>query len=272
MLKTFAMKQLLELRYDGTFEGLLSCVFECYREQLVPDTIACKANAVGTLFNTHLVLDITTNQQHAARVQQGIIERAGSDTYKQLFKVFLSEVTDREMVIYLYLRDLFNGKKLIAQQLHKDHVWRVKELNKVVNREVHRMHAFVRFQETSEDLFFAAIEPDFDVLPLIGSHFVSRYTNMQWIIYDTQRKYGIHYHKGRLENVTLSFAEAVSPGRLPEQILAEDEKAFQRLWKDYFHATEIKERRNIKLHLKHVPRRYWKYLPEKMGNSVATVS
>ena len=42
-----------------------------------------------------------------------------------------------------------------------------------------------------------------------------------------------------------------------------DEAAYQTMWKAYFQAVTIPERRNLKLHLRHVPKRYWPYLTEK---------
>ena len=41
------------------------------------------------------------------------------------------------------------------------------------------------------------------------------------------------------------------------------ETDYQELWKAYFKSVDIPERRNLKLHLQHVPKRYWKYLVEK---------
>ncbi|RYE25413.1 MAG: DUF4130 domain-containing protein, partial [Sphingobacteriales bacterium] len=38
---------------------------------------------------------------------------------------------------------------------------------------------------------------------------------------------------------------------------------YQLLWKSYFNNSNIKERKNMKLHIQHIPRRYWKYLTEK---------
>ncbi|HCV81945.1 MAG TPA: DNA metabolism protein, partial [Zunongwangia profunda] len=46
-------------------------------------------------------------------------------------------------------------------------------------------------------------------------------------------------------------------------VLHENEISFQKLWKSYFESTNIKSRKNTKLHLQHVPKRYWKYLTEK---------
>ncbi len=47
-------------------------------------------------------------------------------------------------------------------------------------------------------------------------------------------------------------------------VLDEQEKLYATLWKDYFKNTNIKERKNLKLHIQHVPKRYWRYLTEKM--------
>ncbi|MGY0039832.1 DUF4130 domain-containing protein [Pedobacter sp. NJ-S-72] len=46
-------------------------------------------------------------------------------------------------------------------------------------------------------------------------------------------------------------------------ILSEKEGFYAVLWKDYFKSTNIAARKNTKLHIQHVPKRYWKYLTEK---------
>jgi len=42
-----------------------------------------------------------------------------------------------------------------------------------------------------------------------------------------------------------------------------DDVACRQLWKTDFTAGNITARRNPKLHLRNLPRRYWQYLPEK---------
>jgi probable DNA metabolism protein len=44
----------------------------------------------------------------------------------------------------------------------------------------------------------------------------------------------------------------------------EDEEIYQHLWKNYFHSVNIPARKNTKLHLRHIPKRYWKHLTEKI--------
>jgi probable DNA metabolism protein len=64
---------------------------------------------------------------------------------------------------------------------------------KKVWREKHRMEAFVRFQRTADGLYYAIIEPDYNVLPLIAEHFQTRYADQRWMIYDARRRYGMYY-------------------------------------------------------------------------------
>ena len=50
-----------------------------------------------------------------------------------------------------------------------------------------------------------------------------------------------------------------------DDVLSENDKIFQNLWRTYFKAICIKERMNPKKQLSDMPRRYWKYMTEKSG-------
>jgi probable DNA metabolism protein len=52
-------------------------------------------------------------------------------------------------------------------------------------------------------------------------------------------------------------------GKLNDEVLSEDDKLFQDLWRTYFKAICIRERMNPKKQLSDMPRRYWKYMTEK---------
>ncbi|MNL65412.1 hypothetical protein D3C87_1897410 [compost metagenome] len=52
---------------------------------------------------------------------------------------------------------------------------------------------------------------------------------------------------------------------LPSDLLDPGEQMYTLLWQDYFKSTNILARKNMRLHVRHVPRRYWKYLSEKQG-------
>ncbi len=84
---------------------------------------------------------------------------------------------------------------------------------------------------------------------------------MHWVIYDHKRRYGIYYNTQQTSFITFSSENPLN--QLPKNILEEKEVDYQQLWKDYFQSVNIPERQNMKLHLRQVPKRYWKYLTEK---------
>ena len=112
--------------------------------------------------------------------------------------------------------------------------------------------------ELNDEIYAAIIEPDFNVLPLIAKHFKNRYADQQFVIYDRSRSYGIFYDLNTVQFIELDLDDAVL-----KEALHDEEMHYDEMWQDYFISTGIKSRINKKLHLRHVPKRYWKYLNEK---------
>jgi hypothetical protein len=46
--------------------------------------------------------------------------------------------------------------------------------------------------------------------------------------------------------------------------LDDEEVLYDQLWKDYFKSVNIQARQNMKLHIQYVPKRYWRYMNEKV--------
>lgn len=240
--------------YDGSFEGFLSIVFECYATKKFPDQICTSASYTPTLLEDKK--EIPTLIAHADRVWAGLQKKTSMATATQVYEIFLSELPKSELLLLRYIQLLLQHGEIIRSNYAHADVLEVKQILKQIHREVHRMHAFVRFKKTTQGLYYAEVDPDFDVLPLIGEHFEKRYADQDWMIYDTRRKYGILYDQKNIS--TVEWGEQVST----PDIIAE-EKGYEVLWKNYFNAVNITERKNTKLHLRHMPKRYWKYLTEK---------
>ncbi len=60
---------------------------------------------------------------------------------------------------------------------------------------------------------------------------------------------------------TVTFS--LTDGRLSDEVLSDDDRLLQEMWRTYFKAICIKERLNPRKQLNDMPRRYWKYLTEK---------
>jgi len=251
----------ITLTYDGTFEGLLSAIFETYRLKINVDRIVPISNYQDSLFAEPV--HVVTNMVWVKRVKKGIQQRCGKAANTLLYRCFLSEQRDIELLILHFVRTAMISQHDVTRNYRDEKILNLHQINKKIGREVHRMHAFVRFQKTKDDIFISIIEPDFNVLPLIGDHFEKRYPAMQWLIYDTKRHYGIYYNKSVLDFITFEAKDHLKLRQLSKDILTTDEPDYQNLWRSYFKSVNIPERNNQKLHVQHVPKRYWKYLVEK---------
>ncbi|PUA28358.1 MAG: hypothetical protein B0W54_18030 [Cellvibrio sp. 79] len=252
--------------YDGSYEGLLSCIFTIFKNRIVPSAIDIEANRQFTLLDA--VTQVATNEEWAARVLKGVDERAGTQASRMLYQLFLSELPLCEMLVYQLVQAIIQkGDASILENFANPYILKAAQIEKMIHREVHRMHAFVRFQKSRDGLFYAAIDPDFNVLPLIGEHFEKRYADQSWLIFDTRRHYGLYYDQNMMDFVSTDDPVfAINANLLQDNSFQDEkEKQYQALWENYFHAVNISERNNTKLHLRHMPRRYWKYLTEKQG-------
>lgn len=256
--------------YDGSYEGLLSCVFAVFKERIEPVLITSEACYQASLLDA--ATQVTTNDAWALRVIEGIDRRTRGRASPLIYAVFLSELPGSEMLVYRVIQAIIRqGDASALENYANPDVLKAAQIEKMIHREVHRMHAFVRFQKRRDGLFCAAIEPDFNVIPLIGDHFERRYADQCWLIFDTRRHYGLYYDKTAMgfiaadDPVISSAGDLISPvgASLDASLTDEKELEYQALWKNYFHAVNISERNNAKLHLRHMPRRYWKYLTEK---------
>ncbi|MGI0105200.1 TIGR03915 family putative DNA repair protein [Salinimicrobium sp. WS361] len=248
--------------YDGTLEGFLCCVFTAYEEKLkVVDIKPPGGQAGQQLFSESR--EVITEPEKAKRVWTSLKKKASPAGLRDLKWAFLSEILGMEMHMFSMIRYILAENVPVDRDFSHPAVLKVAQAAKKVGREKHRMEAFVRFRLTKDEVYFAAIEPDFNVLPLIKSHFKNRYADQKWIIYDLKRNFGIAWDLSEINYITLDLNPAIGISGAPETYFHTSEIAFQQLWNQYFTSTNIKSRANSKLHVQHLPKRYWKYLTEK---------
>ncbi|MBZ9629161.1 TIGR03915 family putative DNA repair protein [Salegentibacter sp. LM13S] len=255
------MQPTTSLIYDGTFNGLLSGIFLSYEEKLQVVAINPPGLANEELFSESL--EVITDKSKADRVWKAFKKIASPRGTNAVYYAYLSEEPGIELEILKYFQHTFHYKKSIDGDFANSHVLKIAQIAKKVSREKHRIEAFVRFQLTKDNIYFAKIEPDFNVLPIIKKHFTTRYSDQEWIIYDVKRKFGLYYNLHKTEIINIDFSENLGSSEENRYFFDGSENDFQKLWKSYFGATTIKSRINTRLHQQHVPRRYWKYLTEK---------
>lgn len=237
----------------------MTAIFEFYEHK--PGKIGLVAVAHFQPVLLDEVVEIVSDEAKAKRVWEGLKKKTGNDGLLRFYKAFLSEDAATFQQLFELACYIFDNPKGADQNFGHPAVLAVTQMERSVNRERHRMKAFIRFQETADGIFYAPIEPDFNVLPLIAQFFKNRYADQRWIIYDLKRHYGLYYDLEKVEEIVMEQAPDL---KVADDLLHDKEQLYGLLWKDYFKSTNIPARKNMKLHLRHVPKRYWKYLTEKL--------
>jgi len=129
---------------------------------------------------------------------------------------------------------------------------RIEKLAKEVRRDVHKMHAFVRFREIEEGegtRFVAWFEPDNHIVRYTAGFFMRRFTTMRWSILTPELC--IHWD-GTTLTESPGATKAEAPGGDP----------VEETWKTYYASIFNPARVKIKAMTKEMPRKYWKNMPE----------
>ncbi|MDA3879735.1 MAG: TIGR03915 family putative DNA repair protein [Prolixibacteraceae bacterium] len=250
------------LIYDGTFEGFLSVVFDCYAHKLDPMDIFAEDKFQSALFCE--VVHVATNVEHSRRVWAGWQKKLSRELNQLPFLAYLSGESGIEMFLLHFARLSFASPVPVEGNYADEKILAVRKASRRVTQEAMRMIEFVRFQLTKDGIYFSGIRPSYDVLPMILKHFKSRFADQQWLIYDMKRDYGFYYNQRTVDEVKLMDKMFnVSDSKVRTDMLEEGEVDYQRLWSNYCRNITIMERVNLKCQKNHMPRRYWKFLPEK---------
>jgi len=253
--------------FDGSLEGLLTAIYNYYDNKAAAVVLIWdKLHQPSMLEET---FEVVNDEAKAKRVWDGLKKKMSAEWQQRFYKAYLSEDPATFQHLFEFARYIFDNPVGAESNFGNKHVMAISKMDRSVNRERHRMKAFIRFQKTADGIYYCPIEPDFNVLPLIIAFFKNRYADQQWIIYDVKRKYGVYYDLQKVEEITYEFVSAVNKSQitLPAEVLDTKEELASLLWKDYFNSTNIPARKNMKLHIQHVPKRYWKYLNEKEGKN-----
>ena len=159
---------------------------------------------------------------------------------------------DRFDLLYRMLWRLREEPALMALASDAD-VVRLNVMVKAVRRDIHKMHAFVRFRRVETDgaeNFIAWYEPDYHTVEAGTPFFARRFATMDWAILTPEC---CAYHEA---NGALRFG----PGA--ERSSAPDDDELEDLWRRYYASTFNPARPKPDMMRREMPVRFWKNLPE----------
>ncbi|MBQ9666955.1 MAG: TIGR03915 family putative DNA repair protein [Bacteroidaceae bacterium] len=259
---------MLVYTFDRTLDGLLSAVFDAFSLRQQPEMLVGKGEPLPLFCEE--VHEVVTSDDRAGRVWAGLEKRLSRQAVKLLMVSYLSELPELDTPLFHYICKVFRqpeGRTSIERNLSDPDVLAVTNIGRKVIYEQHRMLQFLRFQKAKDGTYLGVVSPDHDVLPLTVAHFRDRFGDQPWLIYDAKRRYGFYYDQQEVTRITFQQEDSLpfdlDSGKLRDDLLSENEKVFQELWRTYFKAICIRERMNPRKQLKDMPRRYWKYMTEK---------
>lgn len=253
---------LVIFKYDKTFEGLLTAVFDAYARRTFPDRLLAEEELLPLFYDD--VLTVCTDTEKSDRVWKGLQKRISTLSLTGIVMTWLSELPGSDLLLLRYIRKVFDSPRNIEMNFGDPDILGVSKIWKKVSTERHWVVQFLRFQKAADGTFFAAISPLYNVLPLVLSHLKNRFADQKWLLYDLKREYGYYYDLEETTEVRFEQKDDhLVTGLLSEDIMDKDEKLFQRMWKTYFKSIAIKERLNPKLHRQMMPARFWSQMPEK---------
>ena len=154
----------------------------------------------------------------------------------------------------LWRLTLGGERHLLSMATDRD-VRQMQDWCKAVGRDIHKMHAFVRFRLVSVDAvtgreqFVAWFEPDHRIVRLAAPFFEKRFAGMDWSILTP---YACAHWDGKRLHFTAGVPRSSAP----------DEDALDDLWRTYYRNIFNPARVKISAMQSEMPKKYWKNLPE----------
>lgn len=237
--------------YDGTFEGMLTCIYEGYYS-VEPDGILDSDKYKPTLFDDSCF--IVTDSAKANKVAFSIIDKLSEEFFHKILNAFFSEDYNVATYIYRLVKYAFKSSPEVIMNAANETVANVVGLYTSVVRETHLFVGLVRFSKLKGDIYYCQFAPTYNQVPLLAEHFSERMGSEMWVIHDVKRNIAVFYDK------TEWYINEFYGNENFE--LSEDEELFRNLWKEFHSKIAIKERINPKLQRSFMPKKYWKYLLE----------
>lgn len=248
------------LRYDGSFYNLICVLNPFLRQRLLPDAIERENAQQPSLFSAGEEPETTALTAPEGNIYDPEVFRIRgitSETWQNAWHAFLSEAPNIEINLTRYLLLALEKGGSVNAFHNDDRVRFIQRLSERVCRERHRFMGLLRFRNIGDNLFYASFRSDNFILPVLAPFFVERLSDQQWIIHDRRREIAAVYD---LKTWTLIERAATD---MPPDSLSED--SAQHLWQCFFDSIAVRERLNLALQQKFIPKKYWQDLIEKPG-------
>ena len=239
--------------FDGTKNGLLTCIFESFYDRRIPDDVTTECVQCGLLDE---IVTIKTDNEKAERVYKCLKNCKTKYLVSDFNLTFRSGEKSRFKVLLDYLNVAISNKNIdVSKAFALPEIQAFTDLKNRIYTETHRFKGFLRFMETEKGFYYACYEPDNDITELLVPHFTARLQS-PFIIHDIKRNI-LALCDGKRYKILNGGDNGVTV------FMSESEEIFLDLWQQYYKSINIEERKNLRQMRNYMPERYWKNLSEK---------
>ena len=213
-----------------------------WEARIAPAQLAWDAGAQAALVAAPSLRD-------APRVRTGLA--VPPDFLALAARVLCHRDPGRHGLLYRVLWRIGEGERGLPVHALDADIHALRDMEKAVRRDVHKMKAFVRFRAVPghDDAFCAWFEPGHFIVDRVAPFFVRRFAGMRWSILTPDRSAAWD-----------GQALWLGPGGRRHEVPADD--AGEALWCTYYANIFNPARLNTRMMRQEMPQKYWHLLPE----------
>ncbi|NNJ88460.1 MAG: DUF4130 domain-containing protein [Eudoraea sp.] len=194
------MEQLKDtLFYDGSFNGFLSLLYEVEARNLTIEGIQKKQGQQELLF---IDTSFIPTELKKARSVWNSLRSKNYGALKLLYFAFLSEEQNIEWKLFQFYQQLIGNVCLEKNGMCVSDHAHIEQLANSVEKEKWAIERKLFIDHSGDSLSITTIEPMYNILPLISKFFRTRYKEQEWVIYDSNRSFGLHHRNGTMAFTT----------------------------------------------------------------------
>jgi probable DNA metabolism protein len=255
------MKTLL---YDGSFPGFLFAAEKAgylkHSATTLRYRLISQVSEQPELYGSDR--SISTNLEEARLFYRAFRQKAGTIAAVMLRHAFQAEKRGREEILLSFIRKALHSGPSVCTMLADPDIKTVHEWSTAVCREKHRYMGILRFRESAPAMYRADFSPRYNICKLLAEHFTERMHDVFWLIVDNERHFAA-FHKP--DDSKLAYIKGLDQiKKISPRISSKED--YEMLWRDYFQAMEIRERKNSRCQANFIPKRDRVFMTEFAGS------
>lgn len=247
------VRRRIDMAAGADLAGFRRAVRMLVADRVPPDLVLWSGEAAPTLFEATLFQG-ETGGSAAVHAPPVVLPRPVTDLIET---VICHRDPERYALLYQLVWRVLEGERSLLDRHADPLVHRLERMAKAVGRDLHKMHAFLRFREIRDpdgsERMIAWFEPDHFIVERAAPFFVERFEALVWSILTPVGS--LHWDRRGL-----TVGPPAARADLPEEAASGDR--FEEGWRRYYESTFNPARLNLTAMRSEMPKKYWANMPE----------